>query len=401
MESSPPTEVSPSKKNLENYATSYMGAYLNTVKKERPEHLPVLARNQFYEIEVCLMPNHCFAMLFERAEKMKISVKECGWEYVNGKVLSGVDHLVTAYAHEGVTVADANARGKRDAVRDIRSLEDSDISKAVVQLEKIIGGMTNVGQGNKSALRLGEQELAKLQPIKDAILSAGPNVDMLSMLDALKNYPSTPTQASIGDKEIELLQNLASDLGDLSDVIRRAESQDKKLEELELALKKTLTEINRTMDERISKGLAVILAASDKKIDKGFAAMAGQSKFPSDLQLPRDLELRLEDIEKSVKAAQLQLQEIALKEPPKLEFPTDLEARIERLDKAAEALQIQIQQRLRDQPNASVNEELVLAVASLKEDIARINNRIIKIEEFLTQITGPSQTPRVRVLKQR
>jgi ABC-type histidine transport system ATPase subunit len=129
--------------------------------------------------------------------------------------------------------------------------------------------------------------------------------------------------------------------------------------------------------------------------------MAGQSKFPSDLQLPRDLELRLEDIEKSVKAAELQIQEIGLRELPKLEFPMDLEARIERLDKAAEALQIQIQQRLRDQPNSSVNEELVLAVASLKEDIARINNRIIKIEEFLTQITGPSQTPRVRVLKQR
>jgi hypothetical protein len=400
MENSLPTAVSPSKKNLENYANTYMGAYLNTVKKERPEHPPLLARNLFHEIEVCLMPNHCFAMLFEKAEKMEVAVKECGWDYVEGKVLSGVDHLVTVYAHEGVTVADAISRGKRDAVRDIRSLEDSDISKAVVQLEKILEGMTRVGQGNKNAFKLGEQELARLGPIKDAILSAGPGVDMLAMVDAMKNYPGAPTQSSIGEKERELLQNLVNDLGDLSDVIRRAEIQDKKLEELEQSLKKTLTEINRTADERIAKGLAVILAASDRKIDKGFAAMAGQSKHPSDLQLPRDLELRLANLEKSVQAAQIQLQGIEQKGLPKLEIPKDLEIRLERLDRTAEALQTQVQERLREQPKNSVNEELVLAVAAMKEDIARTNNRIIKIEEFLTQMQS-LQSPKVRVLKQK
>jgi hypothetical protein len=400
MQSSPPTSVSPSKKNLENYANTYMGAYLNTVKKERPVHPPVLARNQFHEIEVCLMPNHCFAMLFEKAEKMEVTVRECGWDYVEGKVLSGVDHLVTVYAHEGVTVADAISRGKRDAVRDIRSLEDSDISKAVVKLEKILEGMTRVGQGNKSAFKLGEQELARLGPIKDAILCAGPGVDMLAMIDAMKSYPVAQTQSSIGEKERDLLQNLVNDLGDLSDIIRRAEIQDKKLEELEQSLKKALTEVNRTADERIAKGLAVILAASDRKIDKGFAAMASQSKHPSDLQLPRDLEVRLENMEKSVQAAQMQLQGMEQREPPRLEIPNDLETRLERLDRTAEALQAQVQERLREQPKSSLNEELVLAVAAMKEDIARTNNRIIRIEEFLTQMQS-SQSPKVRVLKQK
>jgi len=36
----------------------------------------------------------------------------------------------------------------------------------------------------------------------------------------------------------------------------------------------------------------------------------------------------------------------------------------------------------------------------MKEDIARTNNRIIKIEEFLTQMQS-AQSPKVRVLKQK
>ena len=392
-----------SKKNLENYAASYMGAYLNTVKKERPEHPPALARNQFHEVEICLMPNHCFAMVFVKSEKMDLKVSECGWDYVEAKVLSGVSHLVTVYAHEGVTVADAIARGKKDAVRDIRSLEDSDISKAVTQLEKVLQGMTSVGQSTKGAVKFGEAELAKLQPIKDALANAGPNVDMLVMLDALKNYPSVQTQASIGDRERELLQNLVNNLGDLSDVLRRTEAQDQKLEELEQALKKALSEFNRNIDERISKGLAVLLASSDKKIDKGFAALAGKGSNDVLFEIPKDLEVRLENLDKAVKAAQIQVGDVVLRQatPPRFEVPRELEERLARLDRTAQALQAQIEEKLKGQQPSPVSEEFALAAAQLRDDVGRINNRIIKIEEYLSQISGPQNSQRVRVLKQK
>lgn len=393
-----------SKKNLENYAVSYMGAYLNTVKKERPEHTPLLAKNQLYEVEICLMPNHCFAMLFEKSDKMDFKVSECGWDYVEGKVHSGVTHLVTVYAHEGVAVADAIARGKKDAVRDIRSVEDSDISKAVIQLEKVLQGMTAAGQNAKGAVKLGQAELAKLEPIKNALASAGPDIDMLAMVDALKNYPGVQTQASIGEDEKALLQNLVNNLGDLSDVIRRAEAQDQKLEELEQALKKALSEFNRNIDERISKGLAVILAASDKKIDKGFAALSGKGSNDVLFEIPKDLEVRLENMDKAVKANQLQLGELAVRAatpPPKLEVPKELGERLDSLDRTARTLQAQMEDKLRAQPESPVSKELALAVAQIREDVARINNRIIKIEEYLTQISGTGAGQRIRVLKQK
>ena len=70
MESAPHLPEPVSKKSLENYAIAYIGAYLNTVKKERPAHEPVLSRNQPCAVEVCLLPNNCFVMLFEKADKI-------------------------------------------------------------------------------------------------------------------------------------------------------------------------------------------------------------------------------------------------------------------------------------------------------------------------------------------
>lgn len=173
---------------------------------------------------------------------------------------------------------------------------------------------------------------------------------------------------------------------------------------MEQALKKALTELNRNMDERIAKGLAVILSASDKKIDKGFAALAGRTSKDVMFELPRELETRLENMEKEIKAAKVQIDGIAEEPVPDISIPADLEQRLERLDKTAAALQAQIEAKLSEKPaddvhSPKVHEELVVAVAKLNEDIARINNRIIKIEEFLAQATARAPAARVRTLK--
>jgi hypothetical protein len=398
----------PSKKTLENYATSYMGAYLNTVRAEKPDRLPVLARNQFYEIEVCMMPNNCLAMLFEKAEKMSVAVGDRSWEYVESKVMSGVTHLVAIYSHERVTVADAIVRGKRDAVRDIRSVEDSNIAKAVTDLEKMVDGLGQIEQSNRSTLGLGEAEMAKLRPIKDAIITSGPEVDMLAILDALKNCPSVPTAISTDSKERQLLQKLAQDVGDLSDVIRRVEDQDKKLQELEQSLTKVISEYNRNIDERISKGLAVILQASDKKIDKGLAVVKS-SGGQGNGSVPKDLELRLEKFDKALGDMHMQLQEVAGKKPSALQLPPDLELRLDGLEKAAKAVDLMVHE-LFNKPGtgpeqksekAGIVDELVFLVGDLKDNVARLNARLMKIEEFLLQLQTQGAAPKQRMLKRR
>lgn len=332
----------PTKKALENYASAYMGAYLAAVQKERPEHMPSLARNAPFEIEVCYMPNHCFAMLFERASAQKISVSERDWSYVESKVMGGVEHVVVVYAHEGPTVADAIAKGKKDAIRDIRALEDSQVAKAASQLEKILEELTHVEKGNKSVLKLAEVQMKKLDSIKEVVRNAGPEVDMLALIDSIKNYPTVPVEVNIDLKEKELLENIASELGNLSDVIRRVEAQDQKLEEIEQSVKKALSEYERSVNERIGKGMAVVLSSSDRKIDKGLAA-----------------------IEEAVKG---------FKDNGYIE---NLEERVTALEKALEE----------KGHGHDVSREMVLAIASLRESMDRFAARVTKIEQYLVQIS--------------
>lgn len=330
----------PSKKALENYASAYLGAYMNTVEREKPEHVPPLARNAPYNIEVCLMPNQSFVMLFERSGAQRISVNEKDWNHVESVVMAGVSHLVTVYAHEGPTVADAIAKGKKDAVRDIRSLEDSGVTKAALQLDQVLKELAGMGKGNKEVLRLAGAQLQKLQPIRDAIMDAGPEVDMLGMVDALRNYPGAQAGAGVGDRENELLTNMCRELGDLSDVIRRIESQDQRLEALEQVLSKGLSEFGKSLDDKLGKGLAMVLSSSDRKIDKAISELEAEVAVLHGEEGPRDVEGRLRRIEESL---------------------SGMSGRPE------------------------VVKEMVLAVADVRDNLARISQRVVKIEQNLAE----------------
>jgi len=335
----PQKPMPPGQKDLENYALSYLGSYLNTVKKERPEHLPSLARNGPYEIEVCVLPNGCLALLFTKANNEHVAVFERGWEYVESKVATNPIHLVTVYPHEKFGVADAIARGKKDAVRDIRSVEDSDIAKAVTKLEKIMDALHQVEQGNKAMLKVARTELTKMKPIQEAMRGSGPETDMLALVDAMKNYPPAPVSVSIEIHDKELLEKTISELGDMSDLLRRVETQDRKLEDLEQAMRKVFSEYSRTIDERISKGLEVVLESENKK--------------------------RLEE--------QAVVQQKGMQE---------FEARIAKLESIAHA-----------DKDDGVSKEVILAVADIRQSLDHVSARISRIESAL------NLGPKVRTLK--
>lgn len=328
----------PSKKALENYANAYMGAYLNAVEREKPEHIPQLARNAPYEIEVCLMPNQSFVMLFERSDAQSISVCEKDWGHVESAVMGGVSHLVTVYAHEGPTVADAIAKGKKDAVRDIRSVEDSGLAKAIAQLEEMLQELANIGEGNRDASRLAQLELKKLQPIRDTVREAGPEVDMLRLVDALRNHPSAPAVAGTGDKDRAMIESMYRELGDLSDIILRIESQDQRLEMLQQAISKGLSELGKSVDDKMAKGLAMVLSSSDRKIDKAMSELETQVAMSHGDDMPGDLEGRLRRVEESL---------------------SGMSGRPE------------------------VVKEMVLAVADIREHMGRLSQRVTKMEQHL------------------
>lgn len=339
-------------------------------------------------IEVSLLPNNCFVMLFEKSDKQTVTVNQKDWAQIEERVMEGATHFVAVYAHEGVTVADAISRGKRDAIRDIRSVEDSAIAKAVGELEKIVAAISATLEENKDVLNIGEEQLAKLQPIREAIAAAGPKVDMLAMLDALRNYSTAAEAGGIESEERVVLEEVAKQLEDLSDVIQRVEAADQKLAALEESMKKTVSELNRAIDERINKGLAVILSSTDKKIDKGLTVIADTASKNISTDLPRDLEVRLERLEKV--ASMYEVERASPPPPALMRIPPELEERLAAVERALGEI------KTHEFKRPDLSGELVAAIADLRENIARINSRITKIEQFLVSVTV-----RQRVLKQK
>lgn len=386
MESSPQQAMPPEKKDLENYAIFYLGSYMNTVKKERPEHLPPLARNGPYHIEVCILPNGCLALIFTEAEKERVEVFERGWEYVESKVATNPIHLITVYPHEKSAVADAIARGKKDAARDIRSVEDSDIARAVLQLEKIMDTLKGLEQGNKTTLKAARAELVKMKPIWEAVRNAGPEVDMLALVDAMKSYPPAPITISVDVKDRELLEKTAAGLGDMSDLLRRLETQDRKLEDLEQSMRKVFSEYSRTIDERISKGLEVVLESETKKrleesatlvqkvatqleprlsnLEQKAAAQPEPSPSALVQKVATLLEPRLSNLEQKV-AAQLEPRPSDLEQ----KVTALLEPRLSKLESVAH----------QDKDNG-VAKEVLLAVADIRANLDHISSRVSKLE---------------------
>jgi len=206
-------------------------------------------------------------------------------------------------------------------------------------MEKIMDALHQVEQGNKAMLRVARSELTKFKPIQEAMRNSGPEIDMLALVDAMKSYPPAPVSISIEIKDKELLEKTVTELGDMSDLLRRVETQDRKLEDLEQAMRKVFTEYSRTIDERISKGLEVVMQSESKRMAE----------------------------------EQLAVQQKGLQE---------LDARLAKLESAPPP-----------DKGDGVAKEVLLAVADIRENLDRISARVSRIESSL------SLGPRVRTLK--
>jgi hypothetical protein len=70
--------------------------------------------------------------------------------------------------------------------------------------------------------------------------------------------------------------------------------------------------------------------------------------------------------------------------PVELNLPKDLEIRLNRLEQVVDT----VETHFLSKPDVSA--ELVAAIADLRDNIAKINSRIIKIEEFLVHVNQPA-----------
>ena len=363
--------------DLADYARTYTAAYLAAVEEESPDHVPLFYRNHPFNIEVCSMPNASFCMLFEKSSKPGLSITNQDWGYVMGRVMSGVTYIATVYSHEGLTHDDASARGRRDAIRDIRALESSTVTDTAKQLEKLITELNDVNKWSKNPVKMAEHVVSRLKPIKQAVLGAGPSVDMMAMIDTVKRYPPAPVQVTLDSDEMKLLAEVADKLESLSDIVKSIDMQGSKIEGIEKNLRRELDGFKAELDKKVAKGLGMILTSSDRKIDKAVGGLSGQETEIATL-----------------KEAVAYLQKVSEEADVQAKDPRvdDLIEEVEGLKTAVELMGNTVAEKLSSQPSLG-NDVSAEELSRVSEDITGLSMRIKRIEDYLISL---SRARRVR-----
>lgn len=338
-----------SDKDLSEYAMTYVAAYTGTVEVENPQHWPIFAKAGPYAIEVCRMPNGSVCILFDRAEKQSITVTQRDWSYLESKVLSGLSHLVTVYPHETISPSAAISRGKRDAMRDIRSLETSDFAVAADQISKLLDELSEVSQTARGPVKKAELVLQKLAPIRDKLMRSGPTQDMLAMIDSLKGFPAGQPGASSAVPEA--LDSLVKELGDLAELMKKVEAQEARIAEIEGRLVKEIMDLKTNLDRRVGRALGMIMTSTDHRVDKAIAT----------------------------------LKEMASKGAPATETQAPL-AELEELRRQVGVLAAKVQQHL-ESPPATTPEPSGRELADINAALGNLRLRVQRIEDYLVSLS--------------
>jgi hypothetical protein len=313
-------------------------------------------------------------------------VTDRDWHYVEGKVVSGIDHLITVYAHEGSASEDASAKGKKDAMNDIRAMESNEIGQASLHLEKIVDELTNVAMSNRASLKSIATQISKLSPIKDAAKKGFPQSDMLRMIQGLKDYPAAPVEITLDIPDRGLLEKLSKQLTESSKLIDRVSEQENIIEEIEDRITVAYDELEKKINEKIDKSIAVVLTSTDRKIDKGLAAIQEAATIKSGAGVPmeefKELTSQIDELRMAVAQASMKTSA-----PPGLnEKLKDMSGQIDELRSAVAKAAAKS-----GGPPSFMTEKLQEALSAdlqeLKEKMGQMTMRIEVIEDYLMKIS--------------
>lgn len=362
--------TNPMEVDLAEYARAYVRSYLLAVETESPEHVPSFFRNHPYSIEICIMPNSSFCMLFEKSESVSITVSNKDWGYVMGRVMSGINYIATVYSHEGMMPDDASIKGRRDAIRDIRALESSDIADSARQLEKVIAELRDTAQWSKNPVKMAEYAISRLEPIRQAIIGTGPTMDMMATVDAVRRYPPAPVRITLDGEGLELLADVAAKLGDLDNTIKATDDRSSLVVEAESELKAAVDGIKSELDRKMAKGLGVILTTTDRKIEKIANAF---TDLEGDVRSLKETVARIEASGTGAFSPDPRIDEYAEK--------------IEGLKSALESLRGAPVESPAGTAEPSMQSQLTGELAGLARGIENLSSQVKRIEDYLLSLS--------------
>lgn len=334
----------PSSQDLVAFAKEYMKSYMDAVEEKKPPAYPKFAQEAPYNIQSYLLPNGCVVMIFVSSQELKVEGGTKDWDAVQEIVVKGVDHFAGFFPFEGRSLGDWNKRGKRDALRDLRLLEKSDLGKSGVELESLIENVTKMVKANPWLGKTGTEMITTLRSMETRTKAGFPTVDAIATLQSLKAYVPGSESVSIEFPEKELLEDISEGIKNLANLEGKIEAVESRMFEVEKSVQSPefSSKIADAADrvERLEKQLekvSNILTMLNSKVETYFSKSAEKER-QADLERRIDEhttkalshESKLSQLEKEAEGVVQEMRKMAAKMDKDLQ---DSRKRIARIEK--------------------------------------------------------------------
>lgn len=223
----------PTPTEMVTFAREYIRSYLDTVNEKAPEHLPPIAQQSPYAIEICLLPNNCYALILETAPEMKIHASFKNWEELQDIVVRSVDFFIGFYPHEMKSVADWKKRGRKDATRDIRVAGESELGRAAGTLSKAIDEIGKMAASNPWLTEKAGEQIQVLRDIEDKLRSGFAPMDAIAALQDLKAYRPAYEKMLIEFPDRSILENILQGIEEVIAIKERMDIVENRMFEVE------------------------------------------------------------------------------------------------------------------------------------------------------------------------
>jgi len=275
----------PSTQDLVAFAKEYIKSYMDAVEEKKPQTYPKFAQEGPYEINSVLLPNGCICMVFNSSKEAKIHGATKEWDEVQEMIVKGVDHFSGFYPFEGRSLADWSKRGKRDALRDLRLMDKSDLVRSGAELDGIIEGITKLVKVNPWLGKSGSEMITTLRGVEGRVKGGFPTVDAIAGLQALKAYTPGAESVTIEFPDRELLEHISEDIRSMGDMETKIEAVENRMFELEKSPKvPDLTQRVGEFAERVERlekqleKVSNILTMLNSKVESYFSKTAEKER---------------------------------------------------------------------------------------------------------------------------
>ncbi len=275
----------PSQQDLAAFAKEYYKSYMEAVDEKKPQVLPKFAQEGPYRIQSYLLPNGCVAMIFNSNPELKVESGTKDWDSLQEIVVKGVDHFAGFYPFEGRSLGDWNKRGKKDALRDLRLMDRSEMVKAGAELEGLVESITRMVKANPWLGKTGTEMISTLRNLQGRVKGGFPTVDAIASLQSMKAYSPEAGNVTIEFPDKELLEEISANLKDVGALQQKVEGVEGRIFEIEkIATSPDLTVRLSDMTERVDRlesqleKVSNILTMMNSKVESYFSKTAERER---------------------------------------------------------------------------------------------------------------------------